>query len=466
MRDANLLDELRQLLGPGGLSADREALTAHETDWSNWGRSQPLAVARPRTTEEVSRLLALCHRAGQAVVPQGGLTGFAGGAIPAGEALALSLERMTGVEEIDRDAATMTVKAGTTLQAAQDAAEAEGFLLALDLGARGSCQVGGNVSTNAGGNRVIRYGMTREQVLGLEAVLADGTVIDAMSKLIKDNAGFSLKHLFIGSEGALGVVTRIVFRLHALPPSQNVALVACSSFDDVLAMLRRARSAFGGRLTAYETMWRVFIEAAHEANAALRDPFPRERPCRVLIELRGEDEVRDRGDLEDFLAGQLEALPGTEAVVAQSGQECRELWSLRDSAGEITRRLGNLANLDVSIPIAHMGDFVERCRETLTRRWPAGRTVFFGHVGDGNVHVLFGSPDFPAGEKPGVEAAVYDLVQEYGGSIAAEHGIGRVKSAYLDRTRSAAEIALMRTLKRALDPKGILNPGAVLGPMS
>lgn len=459
---ASLLDELADILGPVGLLRDPEQLESYATDWSGWGRALPLAVARPALTAEVSEVLKLCHAHGQAVVPQGGLSGLAGGAIPVGGALALSLQRMAGVEEIDEMAATLSVRAGTTLQAAQEAALAAGFLLAMDLGGRGSAQVGGNVSTNAGGNRVIRYGMTREQVLGLEAVLADGTIIDARSKLLKNNTGIDLKHLFIGTEGTLGVVTRIVFRLHPMPRSQTVALVAMPRLDDIHALLRRAGSAFGGRLTAFEVMWADYLHLAYEAAPDLPNPFGTIAPHHVLIEIRGENEALDRADLEDFLGAELESETASDAVVSQSGRQAVDFWRIRDASGEITTHMQKYAGFDVSIPAREMAGFVAESRQALAAGWPNERAAFFGHLGDSNLHVIFGGPSLSPEAKKAVEAMIYAQVAAVRGSVSAEHGIGRMKKPYLGHSRSPEEIALMRTLKAALDPKGILNPGAVL----
>ncbi len=457
-----MLADLHGILGDKGLLVADDDRRRHATDSSGWASIEPWAVACPASTAEVSAVMALCNEYGISVVPQGGLTGLAGGAVPVADGLALSLHRLRGIEEFDGQAGTLEVLAGTTLQEAQDYAEDRGFLLALDLGGRGSCQVGGNVSTNAGGNRVIRYGMTREQVLGLEAVLADGTVIDARNKLLKNNAGFDLKHLFIGTEGTLGIVTRVTFRLHALPHSQSVALCGCARFDDAIGLLRAAGTSLGCNLTAFEAMWREFHDIALDVMPGTRRAFAEDYPIYVLIETRGGDQARDQEALEQFLD---EATSGgliQDAVVSRSSGDVTKLWALRDASGEIARGLEKFANLDVSIPIGSMENFITRVRDALSSRWPQSKGVYFGHIGDSNLHVLFGSPDFPDSAKKQVEALVYDLVREAAGSIAAEHGIGRVKRDYLGHSRSAAEIGMMRTMKHALDPKGILNPGAVI----
>lgn len=453
---------LHGILGDKGLLTNNSDRQRHATDTSGWDSILPWAVACPATTEEVSAVMALCNKNGVSVVPQGGLTGLAGGAVPVAEGIALSLHRLRGIEEFDGQAGTLEVKAGTTLQEAQDYAEDRGFLLALDLGGRGSCQIGGNVSTNAGGNRVLRYGMTREQVLGLEAVLADGTIIDARNKLLKNNAGFDLKHMFIGTEGTLGVVTRVTLRLRALPQSQSVAVCGCATFDDAIKLLRAADSKLGNNLTAFEAMWQEFHDLALEVMPGTRRLFGEDYPLYVLIETRGGDQDRDQLALEEFLIDATDNGLIKDAVVSQSTSDVARLWSMRDASGEITRSLKAFANLDVSIPISAMDDFIDRVRSALSSRWPHAQGVYFGHIGDSNLHVLFGSPDFTSLEKRKVEALVYELVRQAGGSISAEHGIGKVKRDYLGYSRTAAEIEMMRAMKRTLDPKGILNPGVVI----
>ncbi len=459
---SELLEGLRDILGDNGLLTDDDARERHSTDTSGWGAATPLAVARPASVEEVSAVMKLCSEAGQSVTPQGGLSGLAGGAVPIGETLALSLERMRGVVELDAEGATMSVLAGTTLEEAQDHAEEHGFLLALDLGGRGSCQVGGNVSTNAGGNRVIRYGMTRDQVLGLEVVLADGTVIDATNRLIKNNAGFDLKHLFIGTEGTLGIVTKIIFRLRPLPKSWNVAFMGLNDFNSAIRLLRQAGPGLGANLSAFEVMWRDFHDTAMTAVPTLRPPLQESYPLYVLIETRGIDEERDRDDLEQFLGAMMEQEIVADAVVAASQSQVEQLWAIRDAAGDIVRHHGTMGNFDVSIPTVGMDSWVKTCRAALLEKWPNATPVFFGHIGDGNIHLIFGGEGFEPPDKEPAEDMVYGLVRDFEGSIAAEHGIGRMKHNYLGHSRTAAEIELMNTLKLALDPKGILNPGAVI----
>jgi FAD/FMN-containing dehydrogenase len=448
-----LLDDLAALLGPQGCLAGDRVPEAARSDMSRSGRALPRALLRPATVEEVSRALALCHAVGQTVVPQGGMTGLAGGANPRADDVALSLQRLTGIEEIDREAATMTLKAGTVLQTAQEAAAEAGFLFPVDLGARGSCTVGGNIATNAGGLRVIRDGMTRDNILGLEVALADGTVLTNLGKTVKNNTGYDLRHLFAGSEGTLGVVTRAVFRLRPLPRARATALCALASYADVLALLAKARVDLPG-LSAFEAMWRDYF-ALNRALAGLR-LFAEAPAFAVILEAQTDAEV-----LQVFLEGAYGAGLVADALVAQTEAEARDFWTVREGHAMDTH-LPGLINLDVSMPVGRLDDFARACREALLARFPGAHVSFFGHVGDSNLHVAVALPGGPRDGAHAVDAIAYGLVRELGGSVSAEHGIGTLKRDWLGHSRSPAEIAAMRAIKSALDPEGILNPGKVL----
>jgi len=455
-----LLSELTALLGADRvIPPETPGLSDRRTDYAMTGPESGhiLAVVLPGTTEQVSGVLRLCNQAGVAVVPQGGRTGLAGGAVPVQPSVLLSLERMRTIEAIDRLGATMSVEAGVMLETVQQAAEAAGFLFPLDLGARGSCTIGGNAATNAGGNRVLRYGMMRDLVLGLEAVLADGTVISSMNRMIKNNAGYDLKQLFIGSEGTLGVITRLVLRL--FPPSPSVATALCALDGDqlVLELLSRAKRGFGATLSAFEVMWPDFYGFATVGQAP---PLPHGSAAYVLLETMGTDPAIDQHRFETVIGEALEAGIVTDAVIAQSTREVQALWAVRDASGDFPRRFAPNISFDISVPTGEIAALRTDCRDCLKARWPDMEMLFFGHIADGNLHLTVRSPaPMPAHD---IEELVYQAVGERRGSISAEHGIGLVKRPFLHYSRSPAEIALMRMLKATLDPNNILNPGKVI----
>jgi FAD/FMN-containing dehydrogenase len=449
------------LLNPLGdmVSTAPDLLEKHACDWSNVNRQRPRAVLRPRSVAEVSAALKLCHEAGIAVVPQGGLTGLAGGATPQAGQVVLSLERLKGIEEIDPDSATMIVLAGTPLEMAQKAADEAGLYLALDIGSRGSCQIGGNIATNAGGNHVIRYGMARAQVLGLETVLADGTILTSLTKAMKNNAGYDLNQLFIGSEGTLGIVTRIVLRLHPRPRSKSTALVATFGYDATVRLLRRLQRDLG-EISAFEAMWPDFYRYVTDLPATGVKPMADTHPFYALIEFQCSEPERDGARLEECLGAAIEAGDARDALIAQSEREARSFWTIREGAA--LDQLPYLINFDVSAPTAQLGALAERSKSALVARWPEGLFFVYGHIGDGNIHLSAwagGTQEQVAHE---MDEIVYGEVRRIGGSISAEHGIGSLKRAYLGHSRSVAEIDVMRRIKTALDPKGILNPGKVI----
>ena len=431
-------------------------------DWSGLPPVQPLALLRPRSTQDIAIALELCNRLGVALVPQGGLTGLAGGAQPIAGGVVLSMERMNAVEEIDTVMGTMTVLAGTPLADIQSAAEAAGLYFPLDLGARGSCTIGGNLSTNAGGNRVIRYGMAREQVLGLEYVLPDGTIVSALNKMIKNNAGYDLKQLLIGSEGTLGIITRVVLRLQARPLSVATALCGCADFDAVIVLLKTVRARLGPSLSAFEVMWPSFVDTMTDGLPQLRKPFAQAHGVYVLIEASGFHEGAEAAHLEAALAPLLESGLLADVVVAASERDARDLWAVRESVSEYGRVLGPIIGFDIGLPTPAMGDAVQRISHDVKARFPDARVLCYGHIGDSNLHVVINIPSGGAHQPhQAVDAIVYDLVRGMGGTVSAEHGIGLLKKGFLAYTRCAEEIALMRQIKGLLDPRNILNPGKV-----
>lgn len=451
---APALSALRVAFGDDRIATGAAISPKHHSDMSavNDGmRCAPAAVFRPRTIAEVPQALAICHAHGLPVVAQGGLTGLAGGATPSPGALAISLDLLRGIEEIDPAAATITVKAGTPLEEVQQAAREAGFFLGLDLGSRGTCQIGGNLSTNAGGIRVIRYGMAREQVLGLEAVLADGTVISSLNKMLKNNAGYDLKQLFIGSEGTLGLITRAVLKLHPAPPPLTTVLCGVAHYANVVALLRRAQSQIG--LMAFEGLWHDYH--VFNGQALNVHPFADTHDFWVLLE-----SVSPSHEVEAFLGASLEEGLIQDCVIATSEQQARAMWSVRD--GHPIDLLPNIVNFDISVPIGQIGDFAAACGAALKTRWPACHAFFYGHIGDSNLHVSTSVDYAPGEDMHSVDDIVYGVLAQFNGSISAEHGIGTLKRPYLGQSRSPAELALMRSLKATLDPKGILNPGKVI----
>lgn len=451
-----LLKDLEATVGAAGIATGDAAAEQAYSPWARLGK--PAAIVRPRTIEEVSQILKSAHAAGAAVVPWGGRTGLVDGGSAEG-AIALSLERMNAVEEIDTQGSVMVVQAGCVLQAACEAADAAGLFLPLDLGARGSATIGGNISTNAGGNRVLRYGMMREMVLGLEAVLADGTVVTSMNRLIKNNTGYDLKQLFIGSEGTLGVVTRAVLRLRPKPTSQNTAFVAVDSFAALPKLLRMLEAELAGTLSAFEVMWPEFYTFVTTEPAKGRPVLPPGSAFYVLTEMLGSHPEADAERFESVLGASLEAGLASDAVIAKSKAESDAIWALRDDVGQPYRN-GPASTYDISLPIPEMPAYIETVRRDLTARWPRAELTVFGHLGDGNLHLIASVGDRSA--KKDVEKIVYAPLQAFAGSVSAEHGIGLQKRAYLGVSRSPVELAVMRTLKDALDPKGILNPGKIL----
>jgi FAD/FMN-containing dehydrogenase len=453
-----LIQALSRELAPGGVVAGAEVGARHHGDWTGRDRCPPAAVFRPCTVEEVSTVMRHCHAAGQPVVVQGGLTGLAGGATPRPGEVALSLERLVGIEEIDAIGGTMRVLAGTPLAVVQDTAETHGLQFPLDLGARGSCTIGGNISTNAGGNRVIRYGMTRALVLGLEAVLADGTVVSSLNAMLKNNAGYDLKQLFIGTEGTLGVVTRAVLRLFPQPGEKLTAFVATDSFEATARLLAAARAALGGQLGSFEAMWSDYYEFALRELGVTNRPFAGRHAHYVLIEVEALDSAHDAQRLEALLTRLVDEGIAADVVMARSLEDSARLWRVRDAAGELMIRLPNLVAFDVSLPIARMEPYLEQVRASGAAFLGAHPPYVFGHLGDGNLHIVASLAGYQ--HLHAYDEAVYGALAGFG-SVSAEHGIGTLKREWLGHSRGPAEIELMRTLKRTLDPNGILNAGRV-----
>ena len=431
------------------------------TDWRKQYSGPAECVVRPASTDEVSRVVAACASDGAAIVPQGGNTGLCGGSVPTGRRreVVVSLSRMNRIRELDALNGTMTVEAGCVLAAVQAAAEAANRLFPLSLAAEGSCQIGGNLSTNAGGVNVLRYGTAREQVLGLEVVLPDGRVWNGLRGLRKDNTGYDLKQLCLGAEGTLGIITAAVVRLHPSPAAQCTAWVAVANPGAAVELLAALQASLGERISAFELISRTCVEAVLAHIPGARDPLQGVHAWQVLVDLADSGEASAlRGAVERTLAAAVERGLAEDAVIAQSVEQARGLWRMRESIPEAQFR--NVKH-DISVAVSKTPEFIERAGEALLRAYPAARIFAFGHVGDGNIHYNIG-PENLVAERAAVNAIVYEAVQCLGGSISAEHGVGQLKREEIVRHKDPLEIEVMRTLKQALDPRGVMNPGKVL----
>ncbi|MBH0112876.1 FAD-binding oxidoreductase [Novosphingobium sp. YJ-S2-02] len=466
------LEEAADLLGPQGLTTDPDLVEPWLTDWRGRFTGRALALASPADTGQVSALVKLCASHGVAIVPQGGNSGMSAGATPdtSGEQLLLSLRRMNRIRDVDAEAGRATCEAGVVLQTLHEAAEAEGMRFALTLGGKGSATVGGLISTNAGGTQVLRHGSMRALVLGLEAVLADGSVFSMLTPLKKDNRGFDLKQLLIGSEGTLGIVTAATLALIPAVAERVVCWAGVPSLEVARRLLHHCEGALGNAVEGFEVIPASCLRDVLGHLPDTRAPLAGEHAWHVLIETvadeTGAAHLRDQ--VEAMMAGAFEADLVEDAVLSASETQAEALWLLRESISPAEKAKGPAVQHDISVPVEKMPGFIDTCVPLLEREWPGTEALAFGHLGDGNVHFHVIAPRgvdadvWYAGDAHAISARVHDLVTEWGGSISAEHGIGQLKRDELARLGDPTALAMMRAVKQALDPRGLLNPGKLI----
>lgn len=468
----NHLEALAGIVGPEHVITGLAAET-YTTDWRGRYAGQALAVVRPADTSQVAQVIQWCAKQRIPVVPQGGNTGLCGGGTPdaSGSAVVLSLQRMTAVRSIDTDNDTMVVEAGAILQSVQQTARDAGRLFPLSLAAEGSCTLGGNLATNAGGTQVLRYGNARDLVLGLEVVTPQGEVWNGLRGLRKDNTGYDLRDLYIGSEGTLGVITAATLKLYPLPVAQCTAMLAMSSIHDAVAVLSRARSGFAAALTGFELIAGNCLHSVVSCYPQQRLPFDGESanmPWYALLELSDSESAEHaRGRFEAVIEAAIEDGLVVDAVIAENITQSKALWHLRESIPLAEKAYGKGVKHDVSVPVSRMAQFVEDTNALLQQHFPGIEHIIFGHLGDGNLHYnVAPGTAFTEAQLLERQSAVYDLVHDsvhrFGGSISAEHGVGQLKRNLLPRYKDPVELALMQRIKQALDPDGIMNPGKML----
>lgn len=461
---SDLLQRLAAIVGAGQVLTDAAAMAPYLVDWRRRYQGSALCVVRPATTAEVAEVVSACAAAGVAVVPQGGNTGLVGGGIPRGSEVLISLTRLNRIRQIDADNNTITVEAGCILQQVQEAAAQAKRLFPLSLAAEGSASIGGNISTNAGGVQVLRYGNMRELVLGLEVVLPDGRVWNGLRALRKDNTGYDLKHLFIGAEGTLGLVTAAVLKLFPRPQAQLTAWLAVPSPAAAVAVLGRLREQCGERVTAFELMEQTPLEMVRRHLPQVVLPLAEAHPWQVLLELGDSWAAAPLADMLNEVLSPLLA-DGTvlDAVLAGSDAQAAALWQVRESIPEAQKREGYSIKHDISLPVSSIASFITQAADALEAALPNVRIVCFGHVGDGNLHYNLsprnGDDTAFLENTAAVNQIVHGLAHRFGGSISAEHGVGQLKIFELKNYKSALELDMMRALKRAIDPAAIMNPG-------
>ena len=464
---SDLVAHLQSVVGESNVITNDDDAAPYLTDWRGNYYGRAIAIVRPAGTEEVAAVVKLCAETLTPIVPQGGNTGMVGGGVPdsSGAAIVLSLKRMNKIRAIDLANNVMTVEAGCILQAVQNAARDRDRFFPLSLAAEGSCTIGGNLSTNAGGTAVLRYGNARDLVLGIEAVTPDGRIWNGLKALRKDNTGYDLKHLLMGAEGTLGIITAAVLKLYPQPRQTCTAMVAVADPLAAVALLAIIQAAMGDRLTAFEMLSRVCIDHVATYFPATVEPFAEKHHWQVLIELT---DTQTGTTLFDAFAlalePALEAGVALDAVIASSHTQARAMWAIRENIPHAEKSRGKSVKHDISLPISHIAEFIARGDAALKAALPMGEVICFGHVGDGNLHYNLSFPGAAQTTEQSREAnrIVYALLDELHGSISAEHGLGQLKRDEITQHKSAVEMDMMRAIKKALDPNGIMNPGKVL----
>lgn len=460
MISSSHIRQLQSIVGANAVILDQDLLEGYSNDWSAITAQIPLALIKPSSSKQVSQVMKYCNEQGIKIVIQGGRTGLCGGATPKANEVALSLERMNHIIDIDVHAMTMTVEAGATLEQVQIKAQELGLQFPLDLSARGNCTIGGNAATNAGGNRVIKYGMMRDLVLGIEAVIPNGDIVGGMNTMMKNNAGYDLKHLFIGSEGTLGIITRLVLKLSPRTDETVVVLCGAQSLEKLTLLLAKFRHQASQTMSAFEVMWADYVDEVIDKQKLARPPFAEKHAIYALVEFQGTDKSMLLSLTESLFGEALESGLVDDVILGQSLQNNADIWAIREAIAELLAVLKPFIAFDISMPLGQMQQFVETSKQLVASKYAKARYFAFGHLGDGNLHLTISYPD--EAKLHDIEDDVLQVAGAMGASISGEHGIGVIKKDFLKYSRSDSEINLMKTMKKMLDPNHILNSGRVV----